>query len=81
MVRLSAEGFLHTPDGNWPYEVDHKRLKVDEIAAVAQGTGVKFSRAPRGQGIRERISRKDGFELVDVAFEPTACVGNQRHTS
>lgn len=80
MVRLSAEGFLHTPDGNWPYEIDHKRLKVDEIAVARQGAGVRFSRAPHGQGIEERISRKDGFKLGDIAFEPAACEGMERNS-
>ncbi|MCW3848398.1 hypothetical protein OF829_14230 [Sphingomonas sp. LB-2] len=86
MVRLSAQGFLHTPDGNWPYTVgggpiDPQTLMIDEVAATAEGAGVKFSRAPRGQGIQEPISRNAGFKLGNVAFVHVACEGMERRKS
>lgn len=84
MVRLSAEGLLHTQDGNWPYMVtkgDPDMLVIDEAAAAPEGAGVRFSRVPRGQGIRVAASRKAGFKLGNVTFSRASCNGMRRRKS
>lgn len=86
-VRLSAQGILHTSDGNWPYRIEHGEkgaamLAVDEIGIAPNGSGYRFSRiAPGSKGIREPIAPGKGFRIGQTDFAKVPCKGKGVHSS
>ena len=86
-VRLSAQGILHTSDGNWPYRIEHgdkgaATLAIDEIGVAPNGSGFRFSRIPAGsKGVREPIAPGKGFRIGQTDFAKVPCKGKGVHSS
>lgn len=86
-VRLSAQGILHTSDGNWPYRIENgdkgrATLAIDEIGVAPNGSGVRFTRVPAGgKGVREPITAGKGFRIGQADFSKAPCKGKGVHSS